>query len=744
MAKQTSAPRTPAQSFQRALQLLQQGQLAAAEQLLRDLTTRFPLHFDGLHLLGLCHLRRQDWQPGLALLQRAIAVNNGVAGLHNNCGIALRELRQWDAALRHYDRALQLQPDHADAHNNRGNVLRDLHRYADALACYDHALALKAANPQAWHNRGLVLRELTRLDDALASHDRALSIQPDYAEAWKARGRVLELLHRWDDACASYQRALVWLPDDVDTLSDLASVLDDLHRFDEALACCDRALAIDPQAVAVAANRAALLNQLKRPDEAALGYARVLQLQPDHPYALGNRLFSQLNACDWTDFALRIAQLNDAIDRGERAALPFSSLAWCTDASRQLACATTFAADQHPPQTVPGDCAPPRAGQRIRIAYVSADLHDHATAHLMVDLFESHDRTQFEVWAISIGPDRPSPMRDRVRRAFEHVIDARTINDLQVAQLLRAEHIDIAIDLKGYTRDSRPGIFAYRAAPVQVSYLGYPGTMGHACIDYLIADATVIPPSHDGFYREHVVRLPGSYQVNARSRAVADATPSRADCGLPAAGFVWCCFNNNYKITPEVFAVWLRLLRAVDGSVLWLLEDNPAASRNLRAAAAAQNIQPERLVFAPRVPLPDHLARHRLADLFLDTAPCNAHTTASDALWAGLPLLTCAGETFASRVAASLLNAVGLPELVTNGLAAYEAEALTLATHPSRLRDLRSRLAAQRDIAALFETDRTRRGLENALRGMVERQRQGRPTAAFEKLPGALAHPQSA
>jgi predicted O-linked N-acetylglucosamine transferase (SPINDLY family) len=739
MAKQATAPRTPAHTFQRAFQLLQQGQGAQAEQLLRDLTARFPLHFDGLHLLGLCHLQRQDWSVGCALLQRAIAVNDGVAGLHNNCGIALRELRQFDAALRHYDRALQLQPDHADAHNNRGNVLRDMHRYGEAVSCYDHALALKPANPQALHNRGLVLRELGRYLDALASHDRALALKPDYVEAWKARGRVLEQLQRWDDACASYQRALALVPDDLESLSDLASVLDDLHRFDDALACCDRAVAIDPRAVAVLANRASVLSQLKRHDDAALGYARVLELQPNHPYALGNRLFSQLNACDWTDLAARIQQLHDAIDRGERAALPFSTVAWCADAARQRACAQIFAADQHPPQLLPGDVVqaqaqpqPPNSDyRRLRIAYVSADLHDHATAHLMVDLFESHDRAQFEVWAISIGPDRPSPMRDRLQRAFEHVIDARTMNDAQVAQRLRDEHIDIAIDLKGYTRDSRPGIFAHRAAPLQVSYLGYPGTMGHACIDYLIADATVVPESHAAFYSEQIVRLSGSYQVNSRSRVVADATPSRADCGLPATGFVWCCFNNNYKITPEVFAVWMRLLCAVDGSVLWLLEDNPVASANLRRAAVAHGVAPECLVFAPRLPLPDHLARYRLADLFLDTAPCNAHTTASDALWAGLPVLTCAGETFASRVAASLLHAVGLPELVTDSVTAYQAKALALARDSSQLADIRTRLAAHRDVHPLFDTDRTRLCLEAAYRTMLESGAEG---------PAATAH----
>ncbi len=745
MAKQRRNAPEPIQGlFQRALTLMQQGNSAQAERVLNDLLTRDPQHFDGLHLLGLSHLRRKAWEPGLALLERAIAVNDSFAPLYNNCGIALRELKRFDEALVRYDSALRLQPDHADAFNNKGNVLRDLQRHADALACYDQSLALKSTNPQACHNRGLVLRELGRIDEAVASHDRALVLKPDYVEALKARGRALEALQRLDEARSSHARAVMLAPDDAEALSDLGSVLDDLHRPDEALACYDRALALEPHAVAVMANRAAVFGRLGRHDQAAQACARVLDLKPDHPYALGNLLFSRLNICDWVEHALSIQQLESAIDRGGKAAAPFSAVALCGDAARQWACARVFAADQHPLDVLPGEFALPRPGHdRIRLAYVSADFHDHATAHLMIDLFESHDREQFEIWAISLGPDRPSEMRERLKRSFEHLIDARTLNDRQVALAMRELEIDIAVDLKGFTRDSRPGIFAHRAAPLQVSYLGFPGTLGHEAIDYLIADATVIPEGHDGAYSEKVVRLPDSYQVNARSRVVAEHTPSRADCGLPDVGFVFCCFNNNYKIAPEIFDIWMRLLQAVDGSVLWLLEDNSAASRNLRREARARGVAPERLVFALRVALPEHLARHRQADLFLDTLPCNAHTTASDALWAGLPLLTCAGSTFAGRVAASLLRAAGLPELITDSLAGYEAAALELATDPARLHDLRRRLGSQCHTHPLFDTARFRRHLESAYLSMWKRHLQGLAPAAFDVVPigaeGALA-----
>jgi protein O-GlcNAc transferase len=369
--------------------------------------------------------------------------------------------------------------------------------------------------------------------------------------------------------------------------------------------------------------------------------------------------------------------------------------------------------------------------ERIRVAYLSADLHEHATAYLMAELFERHDRERFEVTAVSWGPQVASPMRTRLQQAFEHFVDVRGRGDVEVAHWLREQEIDIAVDLKGYTFDARLGILAQRPVPVQVNYLGYPGTLAAPYIDYLIADAVVIPPEARMHYAEQVVWLPDSYQVNDRQRVIAARTPSRGELGLPERGIVFCSFNNNYKLTPEVFALWMRLLQQVEGSVLWLLEGNAAVAANLRREAQVRGIAPERLVFAPRAPLPEHLARQRTADLFLDTLPCNAHTTASDALWAGLPLVTCLGATFAGRVAASLLTAVGLPELITPSLAEYEALALRLATDPEALAAVKAKLARNRDTYPLFDSDRTRRHLEAAYVTMWERYQRGEAPAAF-------------
>jgi predicted O-linked N-acetylglucosamine transferase (SPINDLY family) len=339
----------------------------------------------------------------------------------------------------------------------------------------------------------------------------------------------------------------------------------------------------------------------------------------------------------------------------------------------------------------------------------------------MAELFERHDKSKFELIAFSFGPETNDEMQIRVSQAFDHFINVASLSDLEVALLSRELGIDIAIDLKGVTQDYRLSIFSYRAAPIQVSYLGYPGTLGVDYIDYLIADKTLIPKQSQQHYSEKIVYLPNSYQVNDRHRAIAPTQFTKQELGLPEDAFVFCCFNNNFKITPDIFDSWIRILKAVDSSVLWLLQDNPTVALNLQKEAAQRGLDPARLVFAGRMDLPEHLARHNAADLFLDTTPCNAHTTASDALWAGLPLLTCMGETFASRVAASLLNAIGLPELVTETQADYEALAIDLAKTPAKLKALKEKLERNRLTTPLFDSELFTKHLEASYMQMYER-----------------------
>ena len=675
-------------------------------------------------------LGRSD--EALASHDRAIALQPGFPEAHTNRGNALRALKRFDEALISHDKAIALRPDFAQAHVNRGNMLRDLNRPDEALASYDKAIGLRPGLAEAYVNRGSALRDLKRLDEALASYDKAIALRPDYAEAYSNRGKVLWDLRRLDEALANCDRAIALKPDYADAYNNRGNTLRDLGRPDEALASYDKAIALQPNYALAHSNRAGALADLKRYDEVVAGYAAALAIEPDLTTARkGIGMGAQL-ICDWT---LTAKLAGESADDCLQNFTPFALLAQCDDPAVHLRSATYDILERIPISPQPLSSATTWRHDKVRIAYVSADFRDHAVAHLIAGLIESHDRSCFEVIGISLGADDRSTVRRRLAKAFDQFHSVRSESNLAVATLMHELEIDIAVDLLGHTRDSRPEILAHRPAPIQVNYLGYPGTTGASFIDYLIADPIVLPFDQQPFYTERIVHLPECYQVNDSKRMISEHTPSRIDAGLPEHGFVFCSFNNNFKINAPVFDIWMRLLRSVDGSVLWLLRDNAPAERNLRGAAAARGVDPARLMFADRLPVDQHLARHRLADLFLDTLPYNAHTTASDALWTGLPVVTCQGRAFAGRVAASLLNAVGLPDLVTGDLQAYEALALRLASDPALLSSLRDRLARNRLTHPLFDTDRARRHIEVAYTTMLELSRNGESPRNFSIVP---------
>jgi predicted O-linked N-acetylglucosamine transferase (SPINDLY family) len=592
--------------------------------------------------------------------------------------------------------ALQAKPDSADALYNRGNILVQLDRFEEALASYDAALALEPDNEETHHNRGNVLFKLARPQEALTALERALALKPNYVEALNSRGIVLERLGRHDEALADYDRAFALRPDSADALYNRGNLLKELKRFEESVASYRQARAIstnDPDAFGIV--------------EAALAI------------------------CDWTQVETLAGTVRAELLAGRSSVTPFALVGYCDDPALHLQCARNMIADQIKVRPAPLWTGTRYQHERIRLAYLSADFREHATAYLIAELIELHDRARFEVMGVSFGAPSDSEIGRRLAQAFDAFHDVRAQSDREIAMMLRDHEIDIAVDLKGHTQDSRPGILAHRPAPIQVGYLGFPGTIGADFLDYVIADSTVLPFDQQPFYTEKIVHLPHCYQINDRKRSIAAATPSRQQAGLPETGFVFCCFNNNYKIARPIFEIWMRLLLAVPGSVLWLLRDNPGAEHNLRREAVARGVDPDRLIFADRCGLDAHLARHRLADLFLDTLPYNAHTTASDALWAGLPVLTCQGNAFAGRVAVSLLNAVGLPELVTHSLADYEALALRLATDDAMLRNLRETLARNRLSGPLFDTDRFRRGIEAAYLRMWDMWQRGESPQNF-------------
>jgi predicted O-linked N-acetylglucosamine transferase (SPINDLY family) len=693
-----------------------------------------PDYADALGNRGLALEMLGRLQEAIASYDSALALKGGHAVVLNNRGNTLQALNRQEEALASYDRALAIAPHYLDALNNRGSALLALNRVDEAIASYDKALAINPDYVGALSNRGKALQALNRHEEALASYDRALAREPGLADTLSARAAALAALGRPSEAIASCDKALAIKPGYADALSNRGVALEALHRLEEAVASYDKALAIEPRHATALMNRANALHALIRHDEAQESIEELLRIEPDYSDARGMLLHLQMHCCDWSNYADEVERLTKEVRAEKRCTTPFAFLGVSDSARDQLQCARTYARDKFPASPALWN-KETYAHDRIRLAYLSADFHDHATAFLTAELFERHDHTRFETTAISFGPDARSQMRSRLEAAFEHFVDVGNKGDHETASLLRRLEIDIAVDLKGFTASCRPKILACRPAPIQVSYLGYPGTMGVDYIDYILADRFVIPEEHHDCYAEKVVYLPDSYQVNDSKRRIAERIPARSQVGLPENAFVFCSFNSSYKITPMVFEVWMRLLRAVDGSVLWLAESNASASGNLRQQAMTSGIAPERLIFAPFAKLEDHLARHRLADLFLDTLPINAHTTASDALWAGLPVVTCLGGTFAGRVAGSLLHALGLPELVTHSLGQYEALALKLATDAGMLAEIRRKLARNRDVFPLFDVERFRRHIEAAYFSMWQRcQRQEAP-ASFAVVP---------
>ena len=702
------------------MELHRQEKLADAERCYGEVLQRQPNNFDALHLLGVIALQTRRTERGVELIKKAIGLNPKIAAAHSNLGNALMDLKRHEEALASYDTAIALKPDYAAVHYNRGNVLISLKRPAEALVSYDRAIALKPDYAEVQYNRGNALIDLKRHEEALASYDKAIALKPDFAEAYSNHGSALMDLKRPEEALASYDKAIALKPDFAEAYNNRGNALRDLKRSEEALASYDKAIALKPDDVSSHNNRGNALMDLTRPEEALASYDKAIALKPDFEFLYGDLIHVKMKICDWSNLETQIAQLVHKIDQSEKMSTPFPLLAATNSPELQRKAAEIYALTRLP-LTLPKITKRQRRN-KVRIAYVSADFRQHPVSYSIVGLIEALDRDLFDVIGISLRSEDPSELGQRMKRAFSKFIDVSRMSDQAVVQLMREFEIDIAIDLMGYTKGSRTNIFAQRAAPVQVSHIGFSGTMGVEYIDYVIADRIVLPVEDASFFSEKIVLMPDTYWSTDRKLAMAQRTPTHTEVGLPNNAFVFCCFNNSYKITPDVFDCWMRILKRVDNSVIWLPEDNTKATSNLQKEAEIRGIHPERLVFAKRTSLhADHLARHRLADLFLDTLPYNAHTTASDALWAGLPVLTRIGETFAGRVAASLLNAIGLSELITSTPQAYEALAIELATNPEKLAAIKRKLANNRLTTPLFDTQTFTRHIEAAYTMMYER-----------------------
>ena len=583
--------------------------------------------------------------------------------------------------------------------------------------------------------QAVALHRQGRLAEAEVLYREIARRDPTHFDALHLAGVIALQTHRTEDGVALIRQAIALNTRVAEAHSNLGNGLRELRHFEDALACFDNAIALRPASAEAHRDRATTLQNLRRYDESLAAYEQAMALRPGLDFLQGMAAHARMMVCAWHRAQRDAAALAERVARGERAAMPFPVVALTDSPALQRQAAEVFVRAKYPGDPSLPPIAPRSPDGKLRIGYFSADFHNHATAYLIAEVLERHDRDAFQVTAFSFGPDPTDEMRQRLESGVDRFIDVRHQSDREVAALARSLGIDIAVDLKGFTKDFRTSIFASRAAPIQVNWLGYPGTMGAGFIDYIIADPVLIREQDQQHYCEKIAWLPDTYQPNDRQRQIAGQTPTRVEAGLPVDGIVFCCFNNSYKITPDVFIIWMRILRQVAGSVLWLLHDNERAVANLRDAATQFGIASSRLVFAQRLPLAEHLARHRLADLFLDTLPYNAHTTASDALWAGLPILSRAGTTFAGRVAASLLHAVGLPDLITATAEEYQAKAVMLAQDASALAEIRQRLARNRRTAPLFDTTRFTRHLEAAYQAMHARYQAGLPPDHIRMLP---------
>jgi protein O-GlcNAc transferase len=670
-----------------AIQYFQNGELEEAELILKRIILVDTKCLPALHILGLIKGSQGNHSEAVNFLKKAVRLEANDPSLQYNLAKALAEAGLDAESLPHHKKAVDLAPNKLEAYLNYGKSLSKLNRHQEALTIYERAKPINPLNTGLLLNRGIACQNLGRLEEALELVEEALMIEPNLLEAYLNKGVLLKRMARYEEAINTY----------------------------------DKALSLNSQFADAWFNRANALNDLKRFNEASQSYQRALELNPHIPYLLGKSMHLQMRCGEWDAVNAKKSILWESIASGQKVIMPFDLLS-LTDSPELLLSATQiWSQDQF--SAIPTYLASkPTKKEKIRIAYFSADFGIHPVSFLSVELFELHDRSQFETFAFSFGNQPDNYMLNRIRVAFDHFMDVKDKTDQEIASLARELGIEIAVDLGGHTTNARTSVFAYRAAPIQVNYLGYAGTMGTTFHDYIIADKTVLPESHQPFYTERVAYLPNSYMVDDSKRMASPRELTRQELGLPDHAFVFCCFNNDFKLNEQVINAWSKILLNAPNSVLWLSENNVFFKANIHLQLQRRGIDPARIIFAEHVEtMSDHLARLQLADLFLDTYPYNAHASALDSLKSGMPVVTLLGTTFAARVAASLLTAIDLPELITHSQAEYEALAIEMGTHPEKMNDLKKRLLINSRTKALFDTALYTKHIEAAFKQMYAR-----------------------
>jgi protein O-GlcNAc transferase len=764
----TTRPRSIAQVLDESLAFHQAGDMDRAEAGYREILKRAPNHADALHLLGMIRLHREDYPTAAELIQKAVDQHPDTPFYYNNLGLARMGLGHANGARECFERALALKPDYAEAWFNLGRFWYDSGERARAVSCMEtvldldpgsalaHAwmgeMQLAAGNPgravesfqqilssdpnhvQARHNLGLAFHDLGRLSDAIACFRDLIAEHPRTAQAHNSLGAVLNDLGRKDAARICFERALAIAPRLAAAHNNLGNLFQDAGRYEAAAASYGRALDIDPQLAAAHNNLGMALQETGQAVPALAHYRRAIELRPDYAEACAHLVHMLQRACDWDGLRAAEKHLDQltgkALSSGGRVAeQPFVSLVRGAEPARQLAIAKAWA--DRAARLAFGAGKPfahqasTRDNQLITIGYLSANFRNHPMAHLMAGLFEHHDRQRFRVHGYAFGEDDGSDYRRRIAAGCDRFVDIAALDHADAARRIHADGVDILVDLMGHTKGNRMAICALRPAPVQVRYLGLAGTTGADYFDYLVCDAVVVPEALAPHYSEKPIHMPHCYQVNDHRQPIDPREWTRVEAGLPRDATVFCCFNHAYKIDPVIFDAWMAILSRVPHAVLWLLSTTDLAEANLRARATARGISPARLVFAEKLPKPRHLARLRLADLALDTRLVSGAATTSDALWAGVPVITLVGQQFAANMSASILSAMGLAELITHCTGDFIALAENLASNPQRLAGIREKLARNRTTAPLFDTRRFVRNLERGYRQIWERYRSG-------------------
>lgn len=694
--------------FDEAVHHLQTGNFAKAEKLLVKAVSASPRDFDATHMLAVVSTELGKAKDAEKYFRLAHSINPKYPPLYQNWGLLLGRQNRFQEAVDKLTQAIELAPNYPPFYSDRGNALSALKRLDESLSDHNQAIKLAPNFYGFHHNRGNALAENAQYEAALADYDRAIQLKPDYAAAYSGRGNVLL----------------------------------DLNRHEEALAAFDKALSIEPNLAEAWLGRGTVFNNRKRYDEAFTAFDKALSIKPDLETVEGARLHAKMSLCNWSNVDKETGRLIAAIRSKKAASPPLALLSLTDSAADHLLCAQSRFAAKLSIAAASSAATSSRQNKvhrhdKIRVGYVSTDFRVHPVGYLAAGLFAAHDQSRFETFAFSIGPDDRSDLRARMEQSFSRFIDLSASGDREVIEAIQSCGIDILVDLNGHTEGARTSIFAGHPAPIVVNFLGYAGTMGASVYDYAVVDSCVAPASNRQFFSEKLAYLPHCFLPHDEvGRKISDRPVNRAEHELPENGFVFCCFNNAYKLNPRVFRSWMTILGRVNDSVLWLSDLHAAARQNLRDEAKRRGVDPDRLVFAKRVPSPsEHLARHQLADLFLDTLPYNAHTTASDALWAGLPVLTQIGNSFAGRVGASLLTAIDMPELITHSVEEYEALAIELALHPEKLKAIKQKLAGHRVATPLFDTPSYTKHIEAAYQAMYQRYQAGLPPDDIEIAP---------